>query len=239
MVGEHAVGERDLGAGALQQRPRDEHAEPEPAMLALGVVGLAPARQIGLADPLEDVGRKARPVVGNHDFDGFVVPPRIHLDLVAREIDGIFQDVADAIEDRRIARADRLLAAGDRDPHLDGDAEIAMRRHRLLDQRRELHAVERRAGRRQLGDLGQDVAAALRLLAQGLDVAGRVGPLPASVRSSSRETSTMVDSGVPSSCAAAAASPSSWVRCCSRASTSSVAASASDSLRASSVTWNA
>ncbi len=58
------------------------------------------------------------------------------------------------------------------------------------------------------------------------------------VFSSSREIRKMVASGVPSSCAAAAARPSSWVRCCSRVSTSSVAASASASLRASSVTWN-
>ena len=55
--------------------------------------------------------------------------------VVAREIDGVLQDVADAIEDRRIARADRLLAAGDRDADLDRDAEVAVRRDRLLDQR--------------------------------------------------------------------------------------------------------
>ena len=175
VIGEYAVGERYLGAGALQQRPRDEHAEPEPGVLARRVDRPAPPRQIGLADPLHDIRRKARTIVGNHDFDRVVVPPRIHFDLVAREIDGVFQDVADAIEDRGIAQADRFLAAGDRDPHLDRDAEIAVRGDRLLDQRGQLHAVERRAGRRKLGDLGQNVAAALRLLAQGLDVAGRVG----------------------------------------------------------------
>ena len=49
-----------------------------------------------------------------------------------------------------------------------------MRRHRLLDQRRQRHAVERRAGGGKLGDLGQDVAAALRLLAQGFQI-GRQG----------------------------------------------------------------
>src|SRR4051812_40951051 len=65
------------------------------------------------------------------------------------------------------------------------------------------------------------------------------GSLPSTVFSSSREIRKIVDSGVPSSCAAAAARPSSWVKCCSRVSTSSVAASASESLRASSVAWNA
>ena len=111
-------------------------------------------------------GAKPGAVVGNHDLDGLGIPPRVHLHGFAREIDGVFQDVADAIEDRRIAGADRLAGACDRDPDLDRDAEIAMRRHRLLDQRRERHAVERRAGRGELRDLGQDVAAALRLLAQ-------------------------------------------------------------------------
>src|SRR6185312_5766284 len=92
MIGEHAVGERNLRTGALQQRPRDEHAEPEPGVLAWRVDRPAPPRQIGLADPLRDIGRKARTIVGNHDFDGVVVPPRVHFDLVAREIDGVFQD---------------------------------------------------------------------------------------------------------------------------------------------------
>src|SRR5215475_11425343 len=89
---------------------------------------------------------------------------------VARAIDGVLEDVADTVKNRRIACADRLLGAGHRDAHLDRDAEVAMRRHRLLDKRRELHAVERTADRRELGDLGENVAAALRLLAQRLDV---------------------------------------------------------------------
>ena len=50
-----------------------------------------------------------------------------------------------------------------------------MRGHRFLDQRRQRHPIERLAGG-QLGDLGEDFAAALRLLAQQLDVV-RVGRL--------------------------------------------------------------
>ena len=57
--------------------------------------------------------------------------------------------------------------------------------------------------------------------------------------SSSREIRKIVDSGVPSSWAAAAARPSSWVRCCSRVSTSSVAARASESWRDSSMICHA
>ena len=49
---------------------------------------------------------------------------------------------------------------------VDGDAEIAMRRHHFLDQRRQRHAVERLSACRQFGELGEDVAAARGLLAQ-------------------------------------------------------------------------
>src|ERR1043166_9476838 len=105
MIGEHAVGERNLRTGALQERSRDEHAESESGVLAWRVDRPAPPRQIGFADPLHDIRRKARTVVGNHDFDRVVVPPCIHFDLVAREIHGVFEDIANAIEDRGIAQA--------------------------------------------------------------------------------------------------------------------------------------
>ena len=49
-----------------------------------------------------------------------------------------------------------------------------MRRHGFLDQRRQRHVVERRARGGKLGDLGQNIAAALRLLAQGLEIGGEV-----------------------------------------------------------------
>ena len=67
-----------------------------------------------------------------------------------------------------------------------------------------------------------------------------VAPALATRPSISRTTSVMVARGVPSSCAAAAARPSSWREVLlSRASTSSVAARASDSCRASSATRDA
>src|SRR6185312_15670313 len=141
VIGKNAVGKRDLGTRPLQQRACDEYAEPQPRMLARRLIAAAsPPRQIGLADPLDDVGGKSRPVVGDHDLDAVVVPPGVHLGRRAGEVERIFEDVADAVEDRRIACADRLLGGGDGNPHLDLDAEIAMRRDDLLDQRRQLHA---------------------------------------------------------------------------------------------------
>ena len=50
-----------------------------------------------------------------------------------------------------------------------------MRRHHFLDQGRKLGAVERLARGGELGELGQNLAAALRLLAQQLDVLGMGG----------------------------------------------------------------
>src|SRR6185437_2745765 len=77
-----------------------------------------------------------------------------------------------AVKDRGIAHADRLRRHADRDPNLDRDIEIAMRGDRFLDQRRQRHAIERRAAGVQLRDLGQDIPAALGLFAQGFEVAG-------------------------------------------------------------------
>src|SRR5437868_4081168 len=48
----------------------------------------------------------------------------------------VFHDVANTIEDRRIAGADRFAGARNGDPHLDGYAEVAMRSHDFFDQRR-------------------------------------------------------------------------------------------------------
>src|SRR6202790_4055305 len=118
VIGKGPIAEGGFCPGALQQRAGDEDPETEPAVIALGFVGAAPPRQIRLADALQDVGREAGAVVRNHDLDGLGIPPRVHFHGFAREIDGGFQDVADAIEDRRIARADRLAGAVDGGPRL-------------------------------------------------------------------------------------------------------------------------
>src|SRR5437879_3971274 len=112
VIGKDPVGKRHLGAGALKQRAGDEHAEPEPGMLVLGFFCAGASRQIGLADPFQHVGRDTRPVVGDHDLDAIGVPPRVHLDGVPCKIDGIFQDVADAVEDRRVSWVYRLRHGG-------------------------------------------------------------------------------------------------------------------------------
>ncbi len=102
------------------------------------------------------------------------------------------------------------------------DAKIAVWGYHLLDQRRQRHAVEGLA-RGQLGQLREDVAAALRLLAQQPHVVDvrRIRldgalKLLGDHRNRGQRRAELV--------AAAAASPSSCERCCSRDSTSSVAA---------------
>src|SRR5215472_9878404 len=107
VIGEDAVAERYVCAGALEQGARDKDAKPEAAMLTLVLVGAAPPRKIRLADPLQDIGCKARSVVGNLDLNGLVVPPGVDLDRGAREVNGILQNVADAVEDGGIASGDR------------------------------------------------------------------------------------------------------------------------------------
>ena len=140
MIRKGPIGERDLGAGALEQRAGDKHPETETTGLAVGFIGPAPAGQIGLADTLQYVGRETRAIVGNDDLHGFGIPPRIHLHRRPREINGVFQDVADPVEDCRITRADRLAGARDRNPDLDRYAKIAIWRDRFLDQGRQWRA---------------------------------------------------------------------------------------------------
>src|SRR6185437_8949962 len=69
MVRKDPVGEGDLGPGALEQGAGDKHPETEAAVAPLAFVGGAPPRQIGFADPLDDIGGEARAVVGNDDLD--------------------------------------------------------------------------------------------------------------------------------------------------------------------------
>ena len=140
-------------------------------------------------------------------------PEAVDLDLLAREIDGVFQDVAEAVEDRRIARADRLagIVLGDRD--LDRDAHGR-------DAAPTTSSIRAESFMRSNGSPGagssvsllEDHPAALRLLAQQADVLGMAAKSGSISRSSSRATTRMVESGVPSSWAAAAARPSSWER---------------------------
>src|SRR6185295_9956823 len=104
-----AVFEDQGRARSLQQGFCDEEAETQAARLDIRVVSAAPpAGHIRLPDPRHDFRREARPVVADGDVDGRAAPERADVDTLAREIDRVFQQIAEAVEDRRIARADRL-----------------------------------------------------------------------------------------------------------------------------------
>ena len=142
-----------------------------------------------------------------------------------REVDGVLEQIAETIEDRRIAAADWFGGAARRQRHVDRDAEVAMRRDDLLDQR---ESFMRSKGSPLESSVSLDRMARQRLACSfNSRTSSACSEFGLIASCSSLAISVMVASGVPSSCAAAAARPSSCDRCCSRASTSSVAASAS------------
>ena len=59
-----------------------------------------------------------------------------HLDPLAGEVNGVLEKIAETVEDRGIAPAHRLGRIAGRKRNVDRDAEIAVRRNHLLDQRR-------------------------------------------------------------------------------------------------------
>src|SRR5262249_58970509 len=115
----------------------DEDAETEPADLALAARRMAADRQIRLADAVEDLRREARSVVGDRDRHLAVAPLRRNLDLRAREVDGVFHEIAEPVNDRRVVLADRLGRAILRHRPLDPDPERALRGPPHLDRGRE------------------------------------------------------------------------------------------------------
>ena len=151
---------------------------------------------------------------------------------VVGEIDGVFQQVAEPIGDGRVAREDtarRMPLAGASRP--DGRRRSRHREPRsgatissiITDslRRANMSSVCARGWRAARGFRGS-----ARLADQEIDILRMRTRRSGIPRFSSLATSAMVASGVPSSWAAAAASPSSAESCCSRASTISVAASA-------------
>src|SRR5271168_333213 len=131
-------------------------------------------RDIRRADPVQDLGRKAGAVVADRDTDLVRRPLREDFDPLMREIHRVLDQIAETIADRRVACADRFRRAVGWIGHADLNAEIAVRRRRFFDQGGKRHAVERFAGR-QFRYLSQNLAAALRLLAQQLYVLGMRG----------------------------------------------------------------
>src|SRR6195256_993642 len=165
-----AVFQGQCRAGALQQGLGDEKAEAQPGRLVRGPYPLPPAGDEGLAQAVHDLGRKARAVVIDGDRHLVAAPFGRDLDALAREIDGVLHQIAEPIHDRRIARHHRLLARAGGRHDVDGDAEMAMRGDDFLDQGGQAHPLEGLARTGQLGELAQDVAATLHLLAQQPDV---------------------------------------------------------------------
>ena len=88
--------------------------------------------QIGLANSIYDFGGKAWTIIGDSEFDLTCAPHALHLDPLVGELDGILQQVAKAVENRRIAACDRLRQIRCSERHADGHAEMPMRRNHLL-----------------------------------------------------------------------------------------------------------
>src|SRR5690554_2912684 len=73
-----SIGEFDRGAGTLEQRLGNEKPQSQPAAACSLKL---PSRHIGFADPVDDLGGKARPVVGDHNPHSLIVPPPFDGDL--------------------------------------------------------------------------------------------------------------------------------------------------------------
>src|SRR5580704_15283461 len=100
------VVEGQFGAAALQQALRDEDTEPHMAR------GAGPGRQVGLAEPAEQKGRKTGTIIGDLDRDPVAVPRRRDADLVARELQRVLDQVVDAVDDLGAAPHHRLVLSG-------------------------------------------------------------------------------------------------------------------------------
>ena len=123
--------------GALQQRFGDEEAEAQAALLAFGADAAA-AGHIRLADAPQDFRREARSIIGDRDRDILLAPAHRDFDTCRREVDGVFHDVAEPIEDRGRTLHHRLAVALGRQHNVDRDAEMAVRGRDLFDQRQKI-----------------------------------------------------------------------------------------------------
>jgi hypothetical protein len=98
MLGRGPVGEAKPGAAALEEGLGDEETEAESAGLRmLHRAALPPRGDIRLADAVDDLGREAGAVVDDLDDNAVVRPRRPDLDLAAREIDSVFDEIAEAV----------------------------------------------------------------------------------------------------------------------------------------------
>src|SRR3954468_7809515 len=130
-----AVLEIERRTRALQQRLRNEEAEPEAARLTVDALALlSAAGDVRLADSVHDLRSKARAIVGDGDGDVLSAPGGRDVDPLAGKVDGVLQQVSQAVEDCGIAAADRLIDVARGQGDVDRHAEVAMGRNHFLDQ---------------------------------------------------------------------------------------------------------
>src|SRR6185312_3878448 len=133
-----------------------------------------PGGEVGLAEPGDQFLGEARAVVGNDDADRGAVPARLDGHPVAGELRGIFDQIAQAIEQSDIALEYRLAAQL---RHLDEDglAQALERRRDLLEQLADRHFGKWVAGvaAAQTAQLGENGPAARRLGDDELDIVGQ------------------------------------------------------------------
>src|SRR5438552_6202469 len=160
--------EGQFGAAALQQALRDENAEPHMAR------GAGPGRQVGLAEPTEQMRRKARSVIGDLDRDAVLVPRRRDADLLTRELQRVLDQVVDAMDDLGAAPHHRLGLGGVVGGREDQSDAWIVRQRAGLDQRRDRQPLIGRAGvlLRLMGQFGEDPPAALGLAQEQRGVFG-------------------------------------------------------------------
>src|ERR1700722_1522732 len=137
----HLIFQRKCGAGTLQQSLGNEKTEAK----AESAVVLIAARLAQPGPPMGDIGRpdaiqyfrsKTRPVVTDGDAHLGGRPLRQDLHALVGKIDRVLDQIAEAVADSRIARTGRLVRPIGRELDLDSNAEMTMRRDRLLDESR-------------------------------------------------------------------------------------------------------
>src|SRR5262249_55418820 len=94
----------------------------------------ARARHVRLTHAVDDFRREAGSIVVDLDHDLIIGPGRGHLDTLAGEVDRVLQNVSEPVQNRRIARPDRLTRIVLGNLALDGHARPAVRRYHFLDQ---------------------------------------------------------------------------------------------------------
>src|SRR5262249_31304725 len=172
-AGRDPIFKRKSRPGTFQKRLGDEKTEPEARRLVATIVRMsAAAGDVRFPDPTHNFRREAGTIVADGDLDRILGPVRLHRNTVMSKIYCIFQKIAEAIQNCRVAGADRFGAKIVRRVHFDGHAEIAVWRYHFFDQRGESHAVEgfAAAAGRQLGEFRQNITTSRGLFAQEPDV---------------------------------------------------------------------